>query len=539
MRAWATALAVASLDMACAKARPLASDSRGLTWKDDIGPLFQSRCLQCHSGADAGGAYLVDTYLHVLGPGTHASPDAVAGDAGCILVQTLDPAHADARHQGVSDLFPMVEQWVVTDQLAYAGSAVHAGGILNPADPQFHGELLKANAWNFSLCASCHGADFSGGPAQVACTTCHGPDVTGCSTCHGPFGQSGAHATHVDGGALERKLDCSECHVKPKSYLDVGHLLDASGNVISTPPAVVWGALAATPTPQRKGPPAFDPGTQTCSNVYCHGDAFVDANATLTRPRFGAPGTGQADCGTCHGLPPSNHSSAQTQCSLCHGQVVDASGRIINSALHINGVVDLGDGSGTCSACHGDASSPAPPRDLSGNTAPTALGVGAHRAHVQALHRLRGPIPCGDCHLSTPQNVTDPGHIDTGLPARVFPQGFSGLAGADGAQPVWDRSAATCSGSYCHGGGVHLADDASPGLARLPVWTSNDATQAACGTCHGIPPQDGVPGHDAGTPLTACANCHPRTMDSSGAVLVVWDGGVETSAHINGVIDAP
>jgi len=46
-----------------------------------------------------------------------------------------------------------------------------------------------------------------------------------------------------------------------------------------------------------------------------------------------------------------------------------------------------------------------------------------------------------------------------------------------------------------------------------------------------------VAGHDAGAPLTSCAGCHPSTMDPTGALIVVEDGGVWTSAHINGVID--
>jgi predicted CxxxxCH...CXXCH cytochrome family protein len=152
---------------------------------------------------------------------------------------------------------------------------------------------------------------------------------------------------------------------------------------------------------------------------------------------------------------------------------------------------------------------------------------------------LSGPIPCGGCHYGTPAHVNDPGHIDLPPPAKVFPGGtaFSGLAAADGANPSWDRTAASCAGSYCHGGGQHLSNDASAGLHRTPVWTSVDNGEAGCGTCHGVPPQDGVPGHDAGTSLTACASCHPATMDSSGAIIVSVDGGVETSAHINGVID--
>jgi predicted CxxxxCH...CXXCH cytochrome family protein len=533
---------VGALGLHCAKARPVANDPRGvLTWQQDIQPLFSTQCAGCHTGADAGGVYDVTTYNGVLGNGTHASPDAVAGDVTCVLLQTLNPVTADAVHQPVAttSLFATVQQWVVVDDLAFFTSSIHGGGILNPADSQFHGEVLKDNAWNFQLCASCHGTDFSGGGSQVSCLTCHAQGVTTCSTCHGRYGQSEAHATHVDGGALGKQFDCSECHLKPASYLDVGHLFDADGGLVQGV-SVVFAAtsLAATNTPTRTNAPTWDAGTQSCSNVYCHGGAFADTSASNTTPLFDLVGTGQAACGTCHGLPPSDHAAGQTQCSFCHGLVVDANRHFINPALHLNGVVDVGNDDGTCSACHGDATSSAPPKDLSGNTNTTALGVGAHRSHVQGLHKLAAPIPCGGCHYGTPANVTDPGHIDSPPPAKVFPggQAFTGLAAADGTDPVWDAGAATCT-AYCHGSGMHLADDASQGLNRAPLWTSVGTGEAGCGTCHGIPPRDGVPGHDAGTPLTACAACHPSTMDSSGAILVTLDGGVLTSTHINGVID--
>ena len=65
-----------------------------------------------------------------------------------------------------------------------------------------------------------------------------------------------------------------------------------------------------------------------------------------------------------------------------------------------------------------------------------------------------------------------------------------------------------------------------------------NAGQAACGACHGIPPQDGTPGHAPTAGLQTCSKCHPGTVDGFGNILItpLPDGG-STSQHIDGVIE--
>ena len=178
-------------------------------------------------------------------------------------------------------------------------------------------------------------------------------------------------------------------------------------------------------------------------------------------------------------------------CATCHPP----------SASHIDGVVDVGRTPG-CSGCHGSASSPAPPVDLSGNQFTTALGVGAHQAHLQASSRISAPIPCTACH-AVPALVDSPGHIDSPLPVVNASLG-------------WDRTARTCASAYCHGG-------------SRPVWTSSGAV--SCGSCHGIPPADAS--HTPAMTLASCASCHPGTVDAFGNILVIN----QASKHINGVVD--
>ncbi len=408
-------------------------------------------------------------------------------------------------------------------------SRIHEPGILDPADPAFHGKLLEETGWDFALCARCHGEDFAGGPAEAPCTTCHEEGPTACDTCHHAIRESGSHAAHLPEGDVDYGA-CGTCHVVPSRWDAPGHILDARGTV-DPPPAEVELSGLALELPDGgidPGPAAWSRDSGTCSAVYCHGATLGDAAATNVMPRWRHPGEGEAACGTCHGIPPSDHAS--DACATCHERVVDDAGRIVDASLHVDGVVEVGaspdDG---CSACHGSAETPAPPRDVHGGTSTVGLGVGAHAAHVTGAHRLTAPIACAECHL-VPGATADEGHIDTPLPAEVFPDGGGPLARAGGATPVWSHAEASCADVHCHGGGIALAVDTSTSRVSEPIWTAVGSGQAACGACHGVPPLDGV--HDPAATIRDCFHCHP-SVDDHGNILFVG----ASSRHIDGAVD--
>lgn len=363
-------------------------------------------------------------------------------------------------------------------------ASVHPRGILDEDSDDFHGKDLARRDWDFALCATCHGDDFRGGVAESACTTCHTEGPTACVTCHADGPTIGAHASH---GAAQ--VACAECHTVPATWDAPGHIRGDRA-----PAEVTFGARAQlTPVAaDRKGPATFAGGT--CTNVYCHGDALHASGGLATQPRWDNPAP-SGTCGRCHGAPPPSHE--QTACATCHPA----------SAPHIDGTTQIGATAG-CDGCHGTASSPAPPRDLAGNQFTTALGVGAHQAHLAAPAGLRGPVACATCHL-VPASVTAPGHIDSPLPAEV-------------ASPLgWDRSLATCTTAWCHG------------TAR-PAWTATGG--AACGSCHGVPPA--TPSHLPDMPLTQCASCHPATVTPSGSIVITPGPNGSTSEHMDGDVDA-
>lgn len=223
--------------------------------------------------------------------------------------------------------------------------------------------------------------------------------------------------------------------------------------------------------------------------MYCHGDVLGASGGTARRPSWASDPPGPAPCGSCHGAPPPSHASST--CATCHP----------SGAAHLDGATQLGHGLDGCSACHGSAASPAPPTDLSGAVFTSARGVGAHQAHLRGLHGLALPIACATCHV-VPVTIDAPGHLDADGVAEVT------------ATLGWDGT--TCTTSWCH-------------RDARPRWTVEG--DAACGTCHGIPPTS--PPHTAAMTLTDCAACHPSTMSTTGQLLV------GAGQHLDGEIDAP
>lgn len=369
---------------------------------------------------------------------------------------------------------------------------VHPSGILDPESEDFHGRLLEERDWDFALCATCHGAELDGGKAGVSCLGCHEDGVTTCSTCHEAEPQTAAHPAHL------ARYQCSECHQVPERWDAEGHIL-RDGHADPPPAEVVFGDGARRrPTfAAEDGEPAYDPDAGRCSGVYCHGDSLGDPAAAGTRPVWTA--SGQAECGSCHGARPASHGEVG-ECASCHPT---------RAEQHIDGELAIGTGAG-CSACHGSPESPAPPRDLAGNTTSDAIGVGAHTSHRTVPFGLRGPVPCAACH-QVPDDVTDPGHIDSLPPAEVI------LTGGGS----WNRADATCT-TWCHG-------------ASEPVWTRVGEGEVYCGSCHGVPPASAP--HEADMQLTDCAGCHPATVDASGNILRSGPPGAETSEHMDGNVD--
>ncbi|MEP7051298.1 MAG: CxxxxCH/CxxCH domain-containing protein [Pseudomonadota bacterium] len=339
--------------------------------------------------------------------------------------------------------------------------------------------------------------------SQTRCAVCHGDpsragdylrrsapprDLSGASTSAYPG--VGAHSIHLDASNTHGQIACSECHVVPERTDSPGHADSAR------PAPLAFGALATS----LHHSPSYDPVARTCNGSYCHGD---HAGAVWTEPR-----SSQAACGSCHGLPPPLPHPQSQRCAACHAQVIAADGHFVDPTLHVNGQVEAEPGA--CTSCHGSDDNPAPPLDTLGNQQFSAVGVGAHRAHLSGGQFSR-PLACSECHV-VPTSDNESDHIQ-GMPARVV---LSGVAATDHRTPSWDRAALTCAGSWCHGPG-------SGATRESPVWTANQ--DLTCTSCHGAPPPAPHP------QLSNCSHCHGAVVGPDDHTIV------DRTRHVDGVVD--
>ncbi len=236
---------------------------------------------------------------------------------------------------------------------------------------------------------------------------------------------------------------------------------------------------------------SWDPVAQACA-VSCH-----DRGGARPRPGWNdtTPITG---CNDCHSSPPANHYAGP--CTGCHIEANATGTALSGGPLHLNGKVDLGDGSGKCGACHGNTDDDPWPSD------------NAHPAHENPAISL--PVACASCHV-VPASIDAPGHL--GAPVNVV---FSGHARDRGAIPTWDGT--SCRNVACHG--ANLADP--PGV---PTWTDTSGQGAACNACHGAPPSDHTTALDCNRSI-----CHGAEVTAPPTLMITTSG---LALHINGVID--
>ncbi|MCX8010257.1 MAG: CxxxxCH/CxxCH domain-containing protein, partial [Ignavibacteria bacterium] len=201
-----------------------------------------------------------------------------------------------------------------------------------------------------------------------------------------------------------------------------------------------------------------------------------------------------------------------------------------------------------CNTCHGDFTKTinadslfyytAPPKGVFGESATSTRAVGAHRVHLLG-GTISGSTKCQECHL-VPTTTYQAGHVDSQLPAEVlFKDSLANTrTGNIIPNPSWDSNNLTCQNTYCHGNFEFLKANSSyqfvytadkmTGLNKTVKWTKVDGTEAACGSCHGLPPA----GHLV-VPLSSCGNpglCHAGIVDSNGKI-------IDKKKHINGKIN--
>lgn len=484
------------------------------TWTDDVEQVLRAKCAGCHAGPAPAGGWRASRFVDAVACTADGEPATIAGAGGepPILAALARPDHQALLTERE---LALVKAWVAAGTPAFRGG-VHASAFADPRSPEGHGRLLRARAYrpmtdaeDKDACRTCHAGVGETkaalpAPGATACTTCHtdpgGPFA--CTTCHGqaaapgraarpypprdpcfhPAGaaSAGAHAAHAEASPSRGEgLACVTCHPTPEPGVFAPP--HADGTV-----SVWFGARTGSA-------PTFDATSKRCTGT-CHARGGA-------RPELAWTETTKVGCNDCHASPPPAH--YQGACTSCHAEANAKGDALLAPKLHVNGRVDLGDGSGACGACHGRGADPWPT-------------TGAHLAH--AAPRGAQPVPCGTCH-----EVPDPSAKHPvgkgGATVRL-----TGLASRAGRAPTFDTTTKACAGTYCH-------DSVGAGVGQsAPRWTDGPAA-VSCGSCHAAPPP--LP-HIQETNC-ALAGCHEG--------LTTTDGKAMTTAgralHVNGLVDRP
>jgi len=267
----------------------------------------------------------------------------------------------------------------------------------------------------------------------------------------------------------------------------------------------------------------FSGGTSAVSCISCHTGITVhktgDTEADPHSPDF-------------HGIYISTSNWNLAQCSQCHG--VSYSGGIASPSC--NTCHKNPGGPEACNTCHGNLTNTtqiSPPRDTKGNTDTKFAGVGAHSIHLTGI-TIGQNVSCNECHI-LPKNFSDAGHINQSGKASIT---FGSIANSGTSPASYSFSTNKCSNTYCHGNfsfdklKSQFADVGfAAGALQItgnnfqPIWNKVDSTQAACGTCHGLPPT----GHEFSKP-TDCYICHDGVVDESGKI-------IDKTKHMNGKVN--
>ncbi len=353
--------------------------------------------------------------------------------------------------------------------------------------------------------------------------------------------QSGAHAT-----------DCATCHTNPSTFSQFNclgcHAHDQSPTDLvhaSVTTGYAYQSQACYGCHQVPVPQSFDHKGVTANCALCHdvGASF----AALPQPGFTHMATGGADCGGCHSTSgwgtgtmhvPSGIVSNPANDVTVTGLVPSYAGTSISKLTPLAQTLPMGMNHatsaiasatlGTCSICHGDATT--------GVFYPGLF----HSSLANAA--LTQPTVCSDCHAaSAPRGFVGPMATQ---PARTPPSGemkHDAVAWSGGAPTTTQLVVADC--GVCH---------TSPSDAVQATWATNPtgsgavsyhgslgvaqmAQPSSCVDCHANSrpatvltsstsalPAGATFDHRAAAATGDCATCH---AGNAGTRWTSWSGG--------------
>ncbi len=526
-----------------------------------------STCLSCHGGRNAGGGYAKTTTTNFSLSTTHQQhlgkyPLANINCNNChgkiAKDHTALKDYSGAIYHGDGSKNVIFNDIAYASYTSYKKTGVDALKCTNTACHGGKSRGVWSNAAGVNTdntCSHCHGvAGTSAGLAnagdnrrffapgyKVAATIGTSTDQLTSSNNI----RVGSHFKHLS-SVYMKAIKCNECHRVPLTVFDGSHAASTRFNsqtltfLQSSTASITIGVASGTPA-RNAALVRYSSGTSTyrasCVTTYCHGSRLktADTSGTYQVPYWNYSAminytNPLVACSRCHGNPPRTGSSQATHknytavgkptvtCSACHGSVVDATGKIINRDMHINGVVNAANGHewsfggirhkngglGTfilanpngysnCTPCHSLTG---------GGTYPVTRGVAANincqLCHTNQTNFTNTP-GCGDCH----------GLNATGVPngaANAFPN-WSGSHTAHVSAPY----SYACNDCHLNGGSGKAAHGNYSGKAAKTRATVNVGFNTAkAGT---------AAAYTVGTMTCSTSQCHGQKSPVWGQVM--------------------
>ncbi|MEO0085635.1 MAG: c-type cytochrome domain-containing protein [candidate division WOR-3 bacterium] len=104
------------LSLACGTSKPPAkTPTPDVSFARDIRPLLDASCVSCHSAANPGGSYSVESHSDLFAPGSDSAPNLVAGEPESSLLYLYVK---DGKHPAGAGLSPaqaeLLRRWIAS-----------------------------------------------------------------------------------------------------------------------------------------------------------------------------------------------------------------------------------------------------------------------------------------------------------------------------------------------------------------------------------------------------------------------------------------
>jgi len=184
-----------------------------------------------------------------------------------------------------------------------------------------HGAAAKSQSAGFSICTTCHGAEYAGGASSTSCFTCHGVDAP-----HPKAPWRGGVYTHANADPVHAAI-CMLCHAK--------------GSNSAVQPA--------SPAPAGSEPGCFN--NTLCHAIPGHRPGWSDpARHGVAAKTVPSATAGLSYCKSCHGADFSG-GSASASCFTCHGVNAPHAAGPWSGKARSHATTDAGNAP-VCAPCH-------------------------------------------------------------------------------------------------------------------------------------------------------------------------------------------